>query len=278
MLVNATTLHDARYRLKNEMGISDEVYSNCVAFPLHGTGQGSENSPMIWCFISSTLFDCHQSASHGALFESPDRTISVSFSIIGFVDDSTCNTNQFHLERPLAPEKYIQLLQIDAQLWNDLLWISGGMLELPKYSYHFLYFDFHPDGTPYPRPGTVGPPLEVFSPLGDKIPIPSNLVFDPHKTLGHWKAPAGDGKTGLLHLTTKQTMLSQQLSSSPATHRQATTFYHSIYLPSIYVLPQCYYSAKHLDDAEKKSLFSFCDVKKGRRDYKRCCEKGNFGS
>jgi hypothetical protein len=89
---------------------------------------------------------------------------------------------------------------------------------------------------------------------GDKIPIPSKSVFDPHKTLGHLKAPPGDGKTGLLHLTTKQTMLSQQLSSSPATCRQATTFYHSIYLPSIYVLPQCYYSAKRLDDVEKKSM------------------------
>jgi hypothetical protein len=68
------------------------------------------------------------------------------------------------------------------------------------------------------------------------------------------KAPAGNGKTGLLHLTTKQTTLSQQLSSSPATRRQATTFYHTIYLPSIYVLPQYYYSEKRLDDAGKKSM------------------------
>jgi hypothetical protein len=94
VLVNASTLQDARYRLKTEMGISEEAYSNCVEFPLHGTGQGSGNSPMIWGFISSTLFDCHQSASHGALFESPGRTVSVSFSIVRFVDDSTCDAAQ----------------------------------------------------------------------------------------------------------------------------------------------------------------------------------------
>jgi hypothetical protein len=47
VLVNATTLKDARYPLKTEMGISEEVYSNCVAFPFHGTGQGSGSSPMI---------------------------------------------------------------------------------------------------------------------------------------------------------------------------------------------------------------------------------------
>jgi hypothetical protein len=41
VLVNASTLQDARYRLKTEMGISEEAYSNCVKFPLHGTCQGS---------------------------------------------------------------------------------------------------------------------------------------------------------------------------------------------------------------------------------------------
>jgi hypothetical protein len=70
----------------------------------------------------------------------------------------------------------------------------------------------------------------------------------------HMKDPAGDGKTDLLHLTTKQTTLSQQLSSSPATRREANTFFHTIYLPSIYVLPQCYYSEKRHDNAEKKSI------------------------
>jgi hypothetical protein len=95
VMVNALTLQQAKYKLKPELCISDKAYSSCTAFPLYGTGQGSGNSPMIWCFISSTLFDCHQAHAFGALFESPDRTVTLSFSMVGFVDDSTSTVNDF---------------------------------------------------------------------------------------------------------------------------------------------------------------------------------------
>jgi hypothetical protein len=114
------------------------------------------------------------------------------------------------------------------------------MLELPKCSYHFLYFDFLPNGKPVPRPGTVGPPLEIIAPTGTRIQIPAKSVYSPHKTLRHYKSPAGTGATGLTHLTTKMATLSQQLATSPATKSQAATFYHTIYLPSIYVVPQSF--------------------------------------
>ena len=45
---------------------------------------------MIWCFISSILSDCHNQKAHGLTTESPNDDVVVSFSIIGFVDDSTC--------------------------------------------------------------------------------------------------------------------------------------------------------------------------------------------
>jgi hypothetical protein len=55
---------------------------------------------MIWCFISSTLFDCHKAHAFGATFESPDRTVTISFSMVGFVDDSTGSVNDFHDNTP----------------------------------------------------------------------------------------------------------------------------------------------------------------------------------
>ena len=58
--------------------------------PTYGTGQGSGNSPMIWCFMSSILFDCHNEKAHGITSSTPNGDVVVSFSIIGFVDDSTC--------------------------------------------------------------------------------------------------------------------------------------------------------------------------------------------
>jgi hypothetical protein len=94
---------------------------------------------MIWCFLSSTLFDCHQERAHGAVFESPDRTVSLSFSMVGFVDGSTGTVNWFEINDATI-ETLLARLQTDAQLWHDLLWCSGGMLEISKCSYHFFIF------------------------------------------------------------------------------------------------------------------------------------------
>jgi hypothetical protein len=35
----------------------------------------ADTKQVIWCFISSTLFDCHASTAHGAIYELPDCSI-----------------------------------------------------------------------------------------------------------------------------------------------------------------------------------------------------------
>ena len=65
--MNAETLKGAQYRLKTEMGLADKGYSHDpYGYPIYGTGQGSGNSPAIWCFVSSTLFDCYDEQSYTA--------------------------------------------------------------------------------------------------------------------------------------------------------------------------------------------------------------------
>jgi hypothetical protein len=131
---------------------------HCAAFPLYGTGQGSGNFAVIWVFISSVLFTLHEKQAHGATFVSPDGETTVHLSMVGFVDDSTSRTNDF--TNPTENLQHIiDATQADAQLWNDLLWISGGLLEIAKCSYHLLTFLFHSNRIPFPQAGTHGPPL-----------------------------------------------------------------------------------------------------------------------
>jgi hypothetical protein len=118
----------------------------------------------------------------------------------------------------------------------------------------FLSADYQPDGTPLPRGGQVRPSLSIKSPTNDVVNIPPKSVYNAHKTLGHHKAPAGTGKTQLLKLQAKQSHLNQCLTSSPATATQALSYYHTIYLPSIYVLPQTFFDDAALDNAKKKSM------------------------
>lgn len=51
---NVRTLEAAQYRLRTDIGLSEASYSHTAQHPIYGTGQGSGNSPMIWCFLSST--------------------------------------------------------------------------------------------------------------------------------------------------------------------------------------------------------------------------------
>ena len=252
VIINATTLQEARYKLKTEWGVSDEDYQHTTMFPLYGTGQGSGNSPMIWCIISSVLFTCHSEKAHGAIFESPDRTQSIHLSIVGFVDDSTSITNDFRSQPP-SPETLLVKLEHDVQLWHDLLWSSGGCLELPKCSYHFIYFDFKPDGTPYARTHFHRDAISVNDPHGNPIRIPQKSSFNPHKTLGHYRSPIGPQKHQLKELSKKMRHISNILATSPATRQQTKIFYHALYLPATYVLPQCHFTPQELQAAEKKS-------------------------
>jgi hypothetical protein len=52
--------------------------------------------------------------------------------MVGFVDDSTGQVNHFAANIQPTPDALAELMKIDAQLWSDLLWVSGGRLELPK--------------------------------------------------------------------------------------------------------------------------------------------------
>ena len=259
VFVHARTLEETKYKLKTSMGVSDEFYSNCQAFPIYGTGQGSGNSPAIWCIVSSVLFECHEEKGHGAYFCTPDQQMSVSLSMIGFVDDSTGQVNSFESSTQPTPEFLRQIMQLDAQLWSDLLWLSGGLLELSKCSFHQIHYDFADDGTPLMRAGTYGTPLLIQdAQTNSAVQIPAKSVFEPHKTLGHYKAPAGNHATQLKVLRTHSDAMSKLVATSPCNRTDSWFFYTAIYLPSIgYVLPNCFFTEKELLKVQKAALRAF---------------------
>ena len=77
VFVHATTLEEAQYKLKLATRMTDTAYKHCIAFPIHGMGQGLTNSPMIWTFISFTLFDCHAEKAYAMVITDPREDIFV---------------------------------------------------------------------------------------------------------------------------------------------------------------------------------------------------------
>lgn len=235
--VNAATLEQAHYHLKTKLGISTSSYTHCETHPVHGTGQGSGNSPTIWCFVCSALFDALQAQAHGATFTDYNNHTTLQLCITGFVDDCTQRANMFTAHVQPTGVHLIQLMQRDCQLWNDILWASGGALEQAKCSFHLVQTSWNADGHPFLTGGTQNLPLQLTH-NGTTTATTQKTNYTSHKTLGCFINPAHCHNQTWAVLQEKNTSFATLLESNCFTRSEAWTFYSAIYLPSItYPLP-----------------------------------------
>ena len=153
-------------------------------------------------------------------FYSPDGSLSFSMAIVGFVDDTTCITAG-DPSKPITD--MLQRMQQDAQLWNDLLWSSGGALELPKCGYHLIYYTFNASGIPC-MTHHHDHQVTLQSAQGDAIPIRQKNIYTPRKNLGHLKSPAGSYKAQFTDILAKATGIVNGIVSSGATRSEARLF------------------------------------------------------
>ncbi len=124
---NASTLQKAKYHVKTELGLSDSYYAHSPEWPIYGTGQGSGNSPMIWCFLSSLLFDCYDLRAHPAIYCHPDWSNQYQVSMIGLVDDNNGQVNSFYEAESLTSLHSLQAkARTNAIEWSNLLQATGG--------------------------------------------------------------------------------------------------------------------------------------------------------
>ena len=175
----------------------------------------------------------------------------VRYHMIGFVDDSTCivggNKND-------TVETLKAKMKEDAQLWHDLLWISGGKLELPKCGYHLIHYEFEPSGIPTMR-YIEEDSIILKNEKNEDVKINSKNIFTPRRNLGHLKAPDGNQKTQVEAIRNNAVKLSHDIVRCKCTRSEAKMVYSSVWRKSVeYPLSQSFIPPKELDDIEKKSL------------------------
>eukprot|EP00957_Ditylum_brightwellii_P085610 6512629-Ditylum_brightwellii.AAC.1 len=248
--VHATTLEQAKYCLKTALGVSDEYYQHC--------GQGTTNSPQTWLIISSTLCGMFEEPSHGTTFVSPDQVHQVLLTILGFVNNKNNQVNEF-CNNDMTIERLLSLIQKDSQLWSKLLWLSAGLLELTKCSYYILHFNFKPDSSPEVNNTPQVQPLRIKNDnTDDYTNIQYKSAFNPHKTLGHYKACAGNSKTQYIVLKNKAKKYACKVLKSSLTHHESWVYYSSCHLKSLgYVLGQTFFSKTLLEDIDQPDIHAF---------------------
>jgi hypothetical protein len=238
----ANVLRNMRYAVKQLTGISTKEYFGTLADPLFGTGQGSGASPAIWLALVVILLNCLDRLSKdeqipGLSFADPWEDFEANWRVGAFVDD----TNQGLMDPfgLLSLEELTEKMRQAGQLWETLLNISGGCLNLAKCSWTVQYWQWingRPSLTPMSK---YDPPLLMTSGSNPEQHIIRQLSNDTEvKGLGVFMNFNGTFKTHATHMRFKFDGLARKLQKSSMTPSLSRVYYNTFYLPSVrYSLP-----------------------------------------
>ena len=238
----AETLRLMKYSVKHVYGTSPQQYTSSDTEPLFGTGQGSGASPAIWLGLVVILLNALDRMSTedeipGLDFADPWNDFRATWRVGAFVDD----TNQGILDSTgdLSIEELVEQLRQAGQLWESLLHISGGSLNLSKCSWTLQYWQWI-QGRPRLLPMTaVDIPLLMTS--GDN---PEHHIIRQHsnatelKGLGVHMNFMGTFSAHAATMRIKFDGMARRLRQSSLSSTMARKFYNTFYLPSVkYSLP-----------------------------------------
>jgi exonuclease III len=251
--LHGDTLHHMLYYVSTALGISDRSYQHVPDSPIYGTGQGSCASPAVWLTVCSILFQCHQKASHGAEYVTPDKRLSLKLSMAGFVDDTKGQTNDMRSPTAIPLATLVSQMQDDAQLWGDLLHVSGGALEIPKCNFYIMHWLFQENGIPT-LDKDLHQQLHLEAGDGTKTTLTNDSVEEAHKTLGTWKSALRTQKKQYEVMLTKSNEYARTILSSPVTRKETWTAYYAVYLPrNTFILPTSYFTMKQLNRIQMRA-------------------------
>jgi hypothetical protein len=179
--------------------------------------------------------------------------------MVGFVDDCNGQTNSFKEDvTDQSVHKLVAQTQANAQAWTDMLQASGGALELSKCSCHILQWQFSLQGAPVlvPKHSEESAQINVWDAYGNTEQSLQPLgAFHAHKTLGHFKDPAGTQGEQFHQLLTKSDNITAFLWKCPLTRLEAWTYYYACYLPAVgYPLACTFFSEKQLNTVQRKAM------------------------
>ena len=235
------------------MGVSNVEFKHSRLIPIYGTGQGSVNSPVIWCLISNRLFEAHDAHSHGATFQSHNEQYKVQVDMIGVVDDTYSAVNMFD------EKSFLKKAQFDAQLWSNLLNSSGDALELPKVKFHVIHFGFDKTGKPVMLEPEDHHLIEVDGNDGDgKAELKLLRPNTARKMLGCHKELSGINKQAFEKVELNAMKKSKKLYNGHLYHRCVWRYYHGMFLSSVmYSFPVNSIKAKYIDKLQSRTTRIF---------------------
>jgi hypothetical protein len=136
--IHAQTFSKIQYHIKHKLGIGSIPHGHNNPSPVYGVGQGSTDASAWWSFVSDALVRAFNSLASDATIHSPISSQTINNKILGFVDDTTT----LKIINHILTNYIILILQRDAQIWEKLLYITGGKLEISKCNFALFLWEF----------------------------------------------------------------------------------------------------------------------------------------
>jgi hypothetical protein len=141
--LHSQTIHQIKYYLRHQRGVAVVPNQHSPQTPFYGVGQGAGDSPARWGYISDIIIKAYNKHATDAKITSPIHLIVSNEKVMAFIDDSRLflilhNSNGFVVRQQIAH---------NTQLWERLLHVVGGKLELSKSKILIFSWRFNSEGT-----------------------------------------------------------------------------------------------------------------------------------
>jgi hypothetical protein len=190
---------------------------------------------------------CLSEGGQGMLMKTIKGDNPLTDIIEGFVDDTSLFGNRGDNLKQL-----MENISGDANLWNDLLQASGGLLERSKCFYYLLSWKFDNGGNPIPE--TISEQsgrhdgIVVMSQDKTTVVIEQKEPEEAHKTLGAYINVVGTCDHQCHVLYEKSRTFAEKVTSAKLSRYQATLAYNCMYMPMLlYCTPACNLTDKQVN-------------------------------
>ncbi len=239
-----------KYFMKMGGSLSDSFYQHSDLFSIFGTGQGNGTSAPIWLFTSVFLMKVLGRLHCGMEFCSPDGLVTSSCPINAIVDDTMVGTNKGQTHTQV-----LENAQSLAQTWADLLWLSGGALELSKCYYYSVQWSWVKGRAVMDRFDPFASIAIQQSDVSDPLTITQKPTNEGMRTLGVHVSPSGCLKQELNHLISKACQISVGFLTEPLTHEEWRKAVRAICLPRLsYSLAVTHFKRAELETIQAKYI------------------------
>ena len=127
----ARLMFQARRHVKTSHGVSKQTIITTKKQRLHGIGQGNGGGPAMWIAHLTVMFAAISSVCIGFAMTCVNKISQITSVGTGYVDDVTLGLS-VPRDQPQTGYKVYQHIKKMGQLWERLLYITGGRLELSK--------------------------------------------------------------------------------------------------------------------------------------------------